>query len=144
MKLSHRVRSVSVGAAALALALSLSACGSDTKDTGSVREAAGDATATPRAQVTAAPAADAAVIKITLDGTSVSPDGESRSVKRNQPVVFQITAASAGQLHVHSSPEQVIDFPAGDSEITVTFTIPGVVAVEDHDLDALIVQLEVN
>lgn len=132
------------GASCAVLVLAVAGCGSSSDDAPTTREAAGDATATPLAQVTGTPPAGAEVVQITLDGSTVSPEGESRAVKRDQPVVLKIDAAQAGQLHVHSSPEQVIDFAAGESEITLEFAIPGVVAVEDHALDTTIVQFEVN
>lgn len=132
------------GASCAVLVLALAGCGGGSNDAPTTREAAGDATATPRAQVTGTPAAGAEVVQITLDGSTVSPENETRTVKRGQPIVLKVTAAQAGQLHVHSSPEQVIDYPAGDSEFTLDLAVPGVVAVEDHDLDTTIVQLEVN
>lgn len=131
--------------ASLTLALAVSACdtGSDDK-TPTTRAEPGTATATPSAEVTGSPAAGAKVIAITLDGTSVSPSAERVKIATGQPVVFRVSSTVSGQLHIHSSPEQRIDFAAGDSEITLTFDVPGVVDVEDHDLDALIVQLEVS
>jgi hypothetical protein len=50
----------------------------------------------------------------------------------------------AGEIHVHSTPEKHIEFPAGHSEVTLKIDQPGVVDVEDHLLDKLIVQLEVR
>lgn len=131
--------------ACLALALTVSACdtGSDDKAP-ETRAEPGTATATPEADVTASPAADAKVIPITLDGTTVSPSAERVKIATGQPVVFRISSTVSGQLHIHASPEERVDFAAGDSEITLTFDVPGVIDVEDHDLDALIVQLEVS
>lgn len=100
--------------------------------------------ATPAAQVTSTPAADAKIVKITVSASSVDPSGSKVEVATGQPVVLRISSSRAGGLHVHSSPEHVVTFPAGDSEITLTFDQPGVVDVEDHDLDALIVRLEVR
>jgi hypothetical protein len=37
-----------------------------------------------------------------------------------------------------------VEFPAGSSAATLTLDQPGVVEVEDHALDKLIVQLEVR
>ena len=134
---------VAAGAAtALVLALSLSACGSSGKKPGTAPEA--ELSATPSAQVTTAPSADAKVIAIKLSGSTVTPSGDKVEVKANQPIVLQINADKAGELHVHSSPEKHIDFPAGGSEITLQLDQPGVVDVEDHALDKLIVQLEVR
>lgn len=133
-----------LGAGCAALALVLSGCSTGSGGSDASRAEPGDATATPITQVTSTPGANAVVIKITLDGKTVSPSAEKRAIKLNQPVVLQINAVSAGQLHIHSKPEQVLDFPAGESEINLTFKIPGIVDVEDHALDALIVQLEVS
>jgi len=130
------------GAAATILGLTLTACGATTVDPPA--DAGPDATATPSAQVTATPAADAKVIEITLNGTTVEPFGQRVKVERGQPVVLRIDAAEEGELHVHSDPEQEIGFPAGTSEYTLSIDKPGVVDVEDHALDALIVALEVN
>ncbi|MFL6061556.1 MAG: hypothetical protein ACJ72E_10015 [Marmoricola sp.] len=130
-------------AGSAALLLALSACGSSGKPAGS--DDGGPAiTATPSAQVTTQPAANAKVIKVTIDTSSLSPVGAEAKISRNQPVVLEIHASVAGQLHVHSSPEQHIDFGVGDSQITLSFDKPGVIAVEDHALNQLIVQLEVS
>ena len=129
-------------ATALVLALSLTACGSGSKKPGTEAEA--ELSATPSAQVTTAPAANAKVIAIKLAGGTVTPSGDKVEVKANQPIVLQINADKAGELHVHSSPEKHIEFPAGGSEITLKLAQPGVVDVEDHALDKLIVQLEVR
>ncbi len=45
---------------------------------------------------------------------------------------------------MHSTPEQELEFPAGKSTQTLTIEQPGIVEVEDHDLDKVIVQLEVS
>ena len=135
--------SLAAGAAtALVLALSLTACGSDNKSSGTAPEA--ELSATPAAQVSAAPGADAKVIAIKIAGGTVEPTGEHVDVKANQPIVLQINADAAGELHVHSSPEQHIEFPQGGSEITLKLAQPGEVDIEDHALDQLIVRLEVR
>lgn len=134
---------VLVGASCAALVLTLAGCGSGSGGSAADTLPA-TATATPSADVTGTPAADAVVIAITIDGTNVSPKSESREVKRDQPIVFQIQASQAGQLHVHSSPSQVIDYPEGASAITVSFAIPGIVDVEDHAIGEPIIQFEVN
>lgn len=134
-------------AAAVALALtlsgSLSGCGSSsTPNSGT--EASTQLTAVPQAQATGTPAADAKTIAITLQGSTVSPAGTGVDVKTGQQIVLNITADKAGELHVHSSPEKHIEFPAGTSTVTLTIDQPGVVDIEDHALEKLIVQLKVN
>jgi hypothetical protein len=74
----------------------------------------------------------------------VTPSGTKVEVKRNQPIVLEIDAVAAGEIHVHSTPEKHIEFPAGTSTVTLTIDQPGIVDVEDHGLDKLIVQLEVK
>lgn len=133
-----------LGVGCTVLVLAMSGCGTGSGTSDDTRAEPGDVTAAPISQVTSTPAAGSEIIRITLDGKTVSPSAESREIKLNQPVVFQINSNAAGQLHVHSSPGQVVDFPAGESEITLTFKVPGVIDVEDHALDELIVQLEVS
>ena len=124
-----------------ALALAVAGCGNDS-GRGSTD---GDSmSATPASQAPADPPADAKVIGVTIGAEAVSPHGDRVTVKRNQPVVLEIDAVAAGELHVHSSPEKEISFPAGKSHAQFTIDKPGVVDVEDHGLDKLIVQLEVK
>jgi hypothetical protein len=59
-------------------------------------------------------------------------------------VLLHIDADVDGELHVHSTPEQEIEFAAGTSTKRLTVEKPGIVAVEDHRLDQVIVQLEVR
>lgn len=83
-------------------------------------------------------------IHVTFKGDSVTPNGDRVKVAMNKPVVFEINADKAGEIHVHSSPEQHIDYPAGKSTRKITIDKPGVVDVESHALDKTIVQLEVS
>jgi hypothetical protein len=126
-------------AAAVLAALALTgACGSSS----SGGDGAGaDITATPTPS-TAAPTGT--VVRITISGDQVDPSGSRVQVKKGEPVTLLINADKAGELHVHSSPEQHIAFPAGSSAATLTIDQPGVVEVEDHALEKLIVQLEVR
>jgi len=136
-------RRASVAALVTALALAVTACGSSDSD-GAAKEAGEELTATPSAQVTVTPAADAKVIAIKITADSVDPSGTRIEVKRNQPVVLDIEAAAEGELHVHSTPEKHVEFPAGSSQVTLKIDQPGIIDIEDHKLDKLIVQLEVK
>jgi hypothetical protein len=101
-------------------------------------------TATPAAQATATPPADAKVVAVTVKGSSVSPSGSRVPVKRDQPVVFQIDADQAGELHVHSTPAKAIEYPAGQSVVQISIDQPGVIEVEIEQLGKQVVQLEVK
>ena len=61
-----------------------------------------------------------------------------------QEIVFDITADEAGELHAHTTEELTLDYPAGESEQTMVVDQPGVVEVESHDIDQIIVQLQVS
>lgn len=85
-------------------------------------------------------------IKVDLKGSSATPDGERIDVDVDQPVDLDITADRAGEIHVHSSPEQYFDFAAGDNDpIKLQFDRPGLIEIEFHEpIDAPIVELRVQ
>ena len=85
------------------------------------------------------------VIAVTISGDSVTPNGERVDVSTGQDVRLEVTADRPGEIHVHSSPEQELDYPAGTSTVVVHgLDAPGTVDVESHALDKVIVQLEVR
>lgn len=129
-----------------ALALALAGCGGSSGSSGSTTNPGADEslTATPTAQVTTAPPANAKIISVTVTADSVSPAGAQVQVDRNQPIVFVIDAAKAGELHVHSTPAKAIEYPAGKSRVQISIDKPGVVEAEIEDLGKLVVQLEVR
>ena len=83
-------------------------------------------------------------MEVTINGDTVTPKGDRIDAKVGEPVKFIVTSDRAGGLHVHSSPEQSPEFEKGTTTIEVTVDKPGVVEVEEHESDALIVQLEVR
>ncbi|MGZ4429833.1 MAG: hypothetical protein ACXVXC_16985 [Nocardioidaceae bacterium] len=83
-------------------------------------------------------------VDITIKGDTVTPNGDRVDAEVGKPVTLKIHADQAGEIHVHSTPEQHIDFPSGHSTRTLTIDKPGVVDVEDHALDKVIVQLQVS
>jgi len=86
----------------------------------------------------------AQTIDVTFKGDSVTPNGDRVEVKLGEPVVLKIDADAPGEIHVHSTPEQEISYPAGQSTEKITIDKPGVVDVESHHLEKTIVQLEVS
>jgi hypothetical protein len=91
---------------------------------------------------TAGPAGQ--VIDITVSGDEVVPSGERVQAKVGEEITLRITADAAGEIHVHATPEQVLPYPAGTTDVPLTIDQPGVVEVESHDLHLVIVQLEVR
>ena len=62
-----------------------------------------------------------------------------------QPITLEVTADRAGEIHVHSDPEQELEYSAGSTTLTmVPISRPGVVDVESHALRITILQLEVR
>jgi hypothetical protein len=93
---------------------------------------------------TAGAATTGTTVKISVTDKTVDPSGTKVEVKKGEPVTLLITATVAGELHVHSSPEEHVEFPKGTSAAQITLKQPGIVDVEDHHLNKLIVQLEVR
>jgi hypothetical protein len=86
-----------------------------------------------------------ASIDVTFEGDTVTPNGERVEVQTGQPIELNISADAAGEIHVHSDPEQALDYDEGTSTVEIEpIDQPGVVDVESHDLDVVIVQLEVS
>lgn len=84
-------------------------------------------------------------IKVTIDGDEVTPNGERVDVGTGQDVVLDVTADAPGEIHVHSTPEQELEYQAGETTLTISgLDQPGIVEVESHSLDKVIVQLEVS
>ena len=85
------------------------------------------------------------VIDVTFDGDSVTPNGERIEVSVGQPITLHVTADAPGEIHVHSSPEQELEYAQGTSDVKLTpIDAPGTVDVESHALEKVIVQLEVH
>jgi len=138
----------------VSISLLVSACGSDepgaTDEPTTPRTSASEPTgqASPTDQPSAAPTptrnASGTTINITFTGDKVDPNGVERKVQAGKPFTLHIVADRPGELHIHSSPEQELEYPAGTTDRKLTIDQPGIVEVESHDLDTLIVQLEVR
>ncbi|MGF9754302.1 hypothetical protein AAII07_03815 [Microvirga sp. 0TCS3.31] len=85
-----------------------------------------------------------AAVTVTREGDSFTPNGERVELGVDQTLVLTIEADEAGELHVHSTPEQEISYDAGTSEHEIVVDRPGVVEVESHDPDVVLLQLEVR
>ena len=146
-----------IAAAALTVSLpvSLAACGGDDEEpsVGDTPPASGSPTPgetpveppTPTDSPTQSPPEDSpTVVTIAIKGDRITPGGDRIEVDRGEPVTLEITSDRAGELHVHSKPEQYVEFEAGSSTHKLLIDAPGVVDVEDHETGHVIVQLEVQ
>jgi hypothetical protein len=84
-------------------------------------------------------------IDVTIEGDSVTPNGDRVEVKVGQPIELVVKADAEGEIHVHSDPEQELEYGSGTTTLKA-FTIdkPGIIEVESHALEKTIVQLEVS
>lgn len=121
------------------LALALTGCGDG--EGGSRTEPDKDVVATT--EVPETPPAGT-TIRIRIAGDKIDPDGATVQAKKGEQINLAIVSDRAGELHVHSTPEQMIEFPKGASSATFTIDQPGVVDVEEHESEKLVVQLEVR
>ncbi|MEZ0578637.1 hypothetical protein [Nocardioides sp. MH1] len=85
------------------------------------------------------------VVDITFKDGDVTPSGDRVDVSPGQPIDLKVTADEPGEIHVHSDPEHEFEYDAGTTDLP-EFQIdrPGIVVVESHTLDKVIVQLEVK
>ncbi len=131
-----------LAATLLAATLSLSACG------GAAEDAAPSGSATSAAPSSTAPSSAApssgTTVDITIKDGKVTPNGERVKAELGAPVTLRIDADTSGEIHVHSTPEQEIEFEKGTSTHQLTLDQPGIVDVEDHALEQVIVQLQVS
>ena len=118
----------------LVLAAGLTACG------GSDAEPPAPGSSSPSASSDG----DSVSIDVTREGDTFTPNGERVDLEVGQTLVLTITADVAGEMHVHSTPEQEVSYDAGTSEHEITIDRPGVVEVESHDPDTVVLQLEVR
>jgi hypothetical protein len=88
---------------------------------------------------------DTKTIQVTITGDDVTPNGDRVEVAVNQPIELVVKADAEGEIHVHSDPEQELEYGVGTTTLK-TFKIdkPGIVEVESHALEKTIVQLEVK
>jgi hypothetical protein len=146
------MRTPPVITAVLAAALlTLGACSDDSTASSSVESSSTPSASAPSASRSASsseeptkPERSGTTINISIQGDTVKPNGSRVKVKRGEPVTLRIDADGPGELHVHSTPEHELEFGEGVSTKKLTIDQPGIVDVEDHELEQVIVQLEVS
>ncbi len=84
------------------------------------------------------------VIEIQIKGNTIEPQGKSVVVKAGEPVTLKVSSDRAAELHVHSSPEQELEVEKGESTLSITLDTPGIVDVEEHESDVVVLRFEVR
>lgn len=145
-----RTRAITVSLL-LAAGLTLSACGDDADTTAEPTTSPTTASSTPSETPSEEPESEepepepeGTIVVVTIEGERIEPNGASIEADLDEPVVLAVTSDRAGELHVHSTPEQFVEFREGSHEYELTFEQPGVVEVEDHDTGFVIAQLQVS
>lgn len=134
-----------LGALILAAALALTGCSSD----------AGEDTPTPSASVAPSQSPESAStspseapegtrIELTFKDGNYNLNGTRIEVEAGEPFTLVVDSDAEGSLHVHSHPEQEVEFTAGVSEHEITIEEPGVVEVESHHPEMVVFQLLVS
>ena len=142
-------KKLAILAALAATAPGLTACSdsstSSSADSSTASDSA-DASTTPSSPTeSSSPSSPSGTtVDITIKNGKVSPNGDRVKAELGKPITLKITADTAGELHVHATPEQEIAFGEGTSTKKLTIDKPGIVDVEDHALEQVIVQLQVS
>jgi hypothetical protein len=87
---------------------------------------------------------DDGAFEVEIEGGEIEPKGERVDVAAGEPVRIVVESDRPGEFHVHSSPEQYITFPRGESKVSFTVDTPGIVDVEEHEAEIVVLQLEVR
>ena len=86
----------------------------------------------------------ARTVDVTIQGDDASPMAQQVELAVGEELVLDVTSDRAGELHVHSNPEQEPAFEEGRTRVVLTFDKPGQVDVEEHESGALILRVLVK
>lgn len=139
-------------AAAAVAALALTGCGSE-EPAATTEETPATSTPSESAVASDAPTESPSetstddsgnAIEIEIEGDRIEPRGKRIKVEAGEPVTLEVESDRAAELHVHSSPEQVLEVKKGESTLSLTIERPGIVDVEEHETGKVVLQLEVR
>lgn len=104
----------------------------------------GETTPIPSETSTPSPEETGPVLEVSIEDDQVTPNAEEISLEVGESLLIRFTTDRGGELHVHSKPEQYVEFAAGTSEQELVIETPGSVEVEEHDTEAVVALLEVG
>jgi hypothetical protein len=140
------VRRIALLASALTLALTPAGCGSDEPTPEPADPTSSSTPETPDEttdESTEPSEPEVREIEIEFEGGQ-APEVERVQLAVGETVELVVTSDQPGELHVHSDPEQTLAYDAGTTRLPLTIDRPGVVEVERHEPEALVLQLEVR
>ncbi|PKH41764.1 hypothetical protein SAMN05192575_109105 [Nocardioides alpinus] len=83
-------------------------------------------------------------LSVTIDGEDVQPNAQEIDLAVGEKLTIEFQSNRAGELHVHSTPEQFVKFGAGATSAQLVIKTPGTVEVEEHDTSAVVALIEVR
>jgi len=85
------------------------------------------------------------IIEIVEDNGEIMDSGRTVKVGVGEEIQLNVSSDAADTIHVHSDPEHEFEIGADDDE-SFTFSIdsPGTYEVESHELDVVILKLQVS
>lgn len=148
--MSTLVRSTKTFAALVAATTVLAACSSSEPTSEPTTEPTSSATPsitptpTPSDTATAEeePTPAAPELLVRIDGPNVQPNAQEIELETGEKLMIEIQSDRAGELHVHSTPEQYVEFDAGRTSAQLVIETPGSVEVEEHDTSAVVALIE--
>lgn len=119
-------------------ALVLTGCGESEEPTTS------QATVSESPEPSGSPSQEPEPIEVEIEGDRVEPNGMRVKAAAGETVTLAVKSDRAAELHVHSSPEQVLEVEPGESTLELVIERPGIVDIEEHDSGLVVLQLEVR
>ena len=90
------------------------------------------------------PADDGSTLDVSVAGEDLSPNAEEIELSPGDTLTVTVESDRSGELHVHSSPEQYVEFDEGTTTQELTFDAPGSVEIEEHESGAVVALVEVR
>jgi hypothetical protein len=135
----------------LAVTVVLTGCSEDTGEPSTEPTDRGTSVVTPSVSGTPTPGpsstepiTDSPLLTVTISDNEVLPKAEEIELGVGEPLLIEIESDRAGELHIHSSPAQFIEFSAGTAQTKLFINTPGRVEVEDHETSAVVALLTVR
>ena len=136
-------------AATLVMTVALGGCGDDAEEPQSAASSspAPDASSSPSRDPqgsASSPDDTGATLAVRVNGDDVSPTAETMELSTGDVLTVTVDADRPGELHVHASPEQYVEFGDGTTRQRITFDKPGQVDIEEHDSGVLVARVLVS
>lgn len=93
---------------------------------------------------TTEPTPSGPTLEVGIDGDEVTPNAAEVDLAVGEPLTINFDTDRGGELHVHSKPEQYVEFKPGRSTQELVIETPGSVEIEEHDTEAVVAVVQVR